>query len=338
MNERNSLESQIPNHSDRRLSSHQSSLSLDPSFMDSEEGNSVPASSSPNIIGKNLPNVSVTPVVPREVGRKRRSGAQPWQGHSAVGSDFLSAQLTQHDLTSGTDESLQHSLQAWPRFSEPVTAAKGSLVIFAADQRASLDPLFRRLTRRSISSAFFPISAILRPGHNNIVSCSIHCPGVTAFPSLSCTSCQSLFHPECVGLIQGIDYSQQFDFYCISCQPPAGKENSKPFSHMPTMTGLTSSKKQLLSKGKASSRRGSQDGSGRRKGSNQQRFQHLLQNKQHNLPRSLSITPTSKSRLHNQNSKMLNGMTAKTRTPKHQPQGKVTPYFFTINSPGYSCI
>ena len=37
---------------------------------------------------------------------------------------------------------------------------------------------------------------IIRPGVKTSVFCSIHCPGVTGFPSLSCTSCHCLFHPK----------------------------------------------------------------------------------------------------------------------------------------------
>ena len=37
---------------------------------------------------------------------------------------------------------------------------------------------------------------IVRPGNKTSVFCSIHCPGVTGFPSLSCTACHCLFHPK----------------------------------------------------------------------------------------------------------------------------------------------
>ena len=37
---------------------------------------------------------------------------------------------------------------------------------------------------------------IIRPGTKTSVFCSIHCPGVTGFPSLSCTACHCLFHPK----------------------------------------------------------------------------------------------------------------------------------------------
>ena len=55
--------------------------------------------------------------------------------------------------------------------------------------------------------------------------------GVSGFPSLSCTACQSMFHPICVGLVDGVDYSV-YDFYCAMCHPPPGKENANPFVHM----------------------------------------------------------------------------------------------------------
>ena len=47
------------------------------------------------------------------------------------------------------------------------------------------------------------------------------------FTELNCVSCQSMYHPICVGLTNA-DYSA-YDFYCSTCQPPAGKEN-KPFT------------------------------------------------------------------------------------------------------------
>ena len=40
---------------------------------------------------------------------------------------------------------------------------------------------------------------------------------------LSCHSCHKLFHPVCVGLMEGPDYDG-FDFYCADCPPPLGKE------------------------------------------------------------------------------------------------------------------
>ena len=33
-----------------------------------------------------------------------------------------------------------------------------------------------------------------------------------------------MFHPVCVGLMEGPDYNG-FDFYCADCAPPPGKEN-----------------------------------------------------------------------------------------------------------------
>ncbi|TRY71707.1 hypothetical protein TCAL_04757 [Tigriopus californicus] len=70
---------------------------------------------------------------------------------------------------------------------------------------------------------------VLRPKHSTMVTCNIHCPGVTErVPSLSCVSCHSMFHPPCVGLLEGLDYESTCDFYCTSCQPPPGKENSVP--------------------------------------------------------------------------------------------------------------
>ena len=45
-----------------------------------------------------------------------------------------------------------------------------------------------------------------------------------------------MFHPICVGLIDGVDYSV-YDFYCACCHPPPGKENANPFVHMRGQAG-----------------------------------------------------------------------------------------------------
>eukprot|EP00095_Tigriopus_kingsejongensis_P000598 maker-scaffold95_size379157-snap-gene-2.34 protein:Tk00598 transcript:maker-scaffold95_size379157-snap-gene-2.34-mRNA-1 annotation:"f-box lrr-repeat protein 7" len=91
--------------------------------------------------------------------------------------------------------------------------------------------------RSSVANFHMPTSAwskpapkkVLRPKHAKVVSCNIHCPGVLdRIPSLSCLACQSMFHPPCLGLIEGLDYESTCDFYCISCKPPPGKENSVP--------------------------------------------------------------------------------------------------------------
>ncbi len=75
---------------------------------------------------------------------------------------------------------------------------------------------------------------ILRPPKMAPVTCSIHCPLSNNFPELSCVSCHSLFHPKCVGLLDGVNYFS-YDFYCYSCTPPAGKENNEPpFKKTPT--------------------------------------------------------------------------------------------------------
>merc|ERR1712012_489264 len=52
------------------------------------------------------------------------------------------------------------------------------------------------------------------------VFCSIHCPGVTGFPSLSCTSCHCLFHPKCVGVSTQVANNPNSESYCNDCQPP----------------------------------------------------------------------------------------------------------------------
>ena len=61
---------------------------------------------------------------------------------------------------------------------------------------------------------------IVRPGVATSVFCSIHCPGVTGFPSLSCTSCHCLFHPKCVGVSTQVANNPNSEFYCNDCQPP----------------------------------------------------------------------------------------------------------------------
>ena len=61
---------------------------------------------------------------------------------------------------------------------------------------------------------------IVRPTKKTMLPCSIHCPGVNGFPSLSCTSCHCLFHPKCVGLPPTFtEANANFDFYCNDCQP-----------------------------------------------------------------------------------------------------------------------
>lgn len=82
--------------------------------------------------------------------------------------------------------------------------------------------------------------SVLRPNDMTPgVRCSIHCGSASGPPALSCFSCQSLFHPVCVGLMEGPDYNG-FDFYCADCSPPPGKENVQmpppllpPLQHAP---------------------------------------------------------------------------------------------------------
>ena len=61
---------------------------------------------------------------------------------------------------------------------------------------------------------------ILRPGKSTSLPCSIHCPGTSGFPSLSCTSCHCLYHPDCVQVPQTSATSNNTEFYCNDCQPP----------------------------------------------------------------------------------------------------------------------
>ena len=96
-----------------------------------------------------------------------------------------------------------------------------------------------------------------RPGH---VACSIHCAGVSGFPTLSCAQCHSLFHPICVGLMDGMTYSM-YDFYCNDCggglsdKPTKEKENS-----VPTTTKKVDEKKPTLNISRSTS--GSNNGTG----------------------------------------------------------------------------
>ena len=46
-----------------------------------------------------------------------------------------------------------------------------------------------------------------------------------------------MFHPICVGLVDGVDYSV-YDFYCAACHPPPGKENANPFVGMRPGAGV----------------------------------------------------------------------------------------------------
>ncbi|XP_071743370.1 uncharacterized protein [Lepeophtheirus salmonis] len=44
--------------------------------------------------------------------------------------------------------------------------------------------------------------------------CTPYCPGVTGFPEVECKGCQSLFHAQCVGLLNSRSMS---NFYCKMC-------------------------------------------------------------------------------------------------------------------------
>ena len=65
---------------------------------------------------------------------------------------------------------------------------------------------------------------ILRPSKKTLLPCSIHCPGVSGFPSLSCSACHCLFHPKCVGLPPNFtNNGAPFDFFCNECKPMGGE-------------------------------------------------------------------------------------------------------------------
>jgi len=87
----------------------------------------------------------------------------------------------------------------------------------------SITPLSNRPVGMSIPPPpMEPVKAtpkIIRPSKPTLLPCSIHCPGVSGFPSLSCTSCHCLFHPKCVGLPNSLGSSSQHEFYCNDCQP-----------------------------------------------------------------------------------------------------------------------
>ena len=60
---------------------------------------------------------------------------------------------------------------------------------------------------------------MLFPLRKTLLPCSIHCPGATGFPSLSCKACHCLFHPKCVGLsIQHLNVFKNASFYCNDCK------------------------------------------------------------------------------------------------------------------------
>ena len=61
----------------------------------------------------------------------------------------------------------------------------------------------------------------MRPGKSTSLPCSIHCPGTSGFPSLSCTACHCLYHPDCVQVSQASANSHNTEFYCNDCQPPS---------------------------------------------------------------------------------------------------------------------
>lgn len=73
-----------------------------------------------------------------------------------------------------------------------------------------------------------PGPKIVRPTKSTQLPCSIHCPGVSGFPSLSCTSCHCLFHPKCVGLPGHLGHSSQFQFFCNDCHNKSRETDQQP--------------------------------------------------------------------------------------------------------------
>ena len=138
-----------------------------------------------------------------------------------------------------------------PQTSSPFRTGRGSEA--AAESKAAPTSTSALLSSLPLSSSISvtpmgsgggsPASPVgkpaLRPPLSTPVSCSIHCPGagVRGYPSLSCVACQSLFHPTCVGLLDGIEYSAAYDFYCANCRPPPEKENAKPPEKPPVQLG-----------------------------------------------------------------------------------------------------
>lgn len=51
--------------------------------------------------------------------------------------------------------------------------------------------------------------------------CTPYCPGVTGFPDLECTRCQSLFHSKCVGISEAALNRIRSSFKCRICTPAA---------------------------------------------------------------------------------------------------------------------
>ena len=98
----------------------------------------------------------------------------------------------------------------------------------------SRPPLSAMPQHRNLKS----VGKYLRPSKPTQLPCSIHCLGVTAIPSLSCTACHCLYHPKCVGLPHSVATSPHHQFYCSDCIPPPDKTG--PVSAPTSSSGVTS--------------------------------------------------------------------------------------------------
>lgn len=77
---------------------------------------------------------------------------------------------------------------------------------------------------------------IFYPSKKTLLPCSIHCPGTTGFPSLSCKSCHCLFHPKCVGVLSYQAADPNTVFYCNDCKHKIPKTMSSPEETTPIPT------------------------------------------------------------------------------------------------------
>ncbi len=188
------------------------------------------------------------------------------------GSGFAGAHMTRHGSGASGSAAISPSVRITPVTTVRTNAAGAG----AAAAAAGWPP--PRVPR-----------PVLRPALPGPVSCSIHCPRVGGFPSLSCLSCHSIFHPTCVGLPEGTDYEATYDFYCAGCQPPPGKENANPFSHMPPAAPGSSTPSSLMGVRKNEDLFSNRRSSGRA-ATGRNKFSPAS-----SLPKGLSITPKNPS-------------------------------------------
>merc|ERR1719412_3506491 len=68
--------------------------------------------------------------------------------------------------------------------------------------------------------------------------CTPYCPGVSGFPDLECTHCQSLFHSKCVGIHQSVLERIRPTFRCRICTPVQPQGRGRPPSSSVTVIDL----------------------------------------------------------------------------------------------------